>query len=663
MKTSDKKWIRIRIYLVAVFFILGLSANLFRAYQLQVLEREKLNTLAQSGYKDVVKLPPKRGTIYDRDQTILADSVEVGSIYANPRVIENKASVAGHLALSLGVSSQEILKILQKDSPFVGVKRKVSPDKIEQIKTKGLKGIGFTTESRRYYPQKDIAGQVLGFSGADNQGLEGIEKYYDDILKGPEETLVEMHDAVGKAFYISQPEGDGQDMKSVTLTIDKDIQYKAQEALAAQIKATNAAGGQCLIMDPKTGEILAMAVSPSFNPNIFNEFTSSDWKNRTITDCYEPGSTFKTFLVSAAIEERVITPESTFYCEAGQYKVGKHIIHDTHKLGTLSATDIVVESSNIGAVKIGQKLGYQTFYDYLKKFGFGVKAGIELKGERDGSVRSPERSVEIDRANAYFGHGVAVTSLQLATAISAIANGGNLMRPYLVKEIKDQSGNVVKTTEPLVVRRVISEETARKVTRIMEGVVSEKGTAVKATIPGFRVAGKTGTAQKIEANGTYSHSKYIAVFVGFLPADNPKMTILVMLDEPHGITYGGLVAAPVFSEVGKWSLNNLRIQPGSDVKNPEIVKQDKVEVKEPEKESNEVEDEAPAAEDEETGGVEIARVPDFSGQTMREVLKNGKAMGLSVVLDGTGRAITQYPLAGAPLEGVTSVTVTFQPSV
>jgi len=670
MKINDKKWIRIRIYLVAFFFIFGLSANLLRAYQLQVLERDKLNTLALSGIQAVVKLPPKRGTIYDREGHELAVSVEVGSIYANPRLIEDKKITAGHLALSLDDSNKNILTLLEKNSPFVWIKRRVSPEKINQIKSVGLKGLGFTTETRRYYPGKDIAGQLLGFAGDDNQGLEGIEKYYDDILKGPNETLIQKHDAVGKPFYISQPEGDGQNMRNLVLTINKDVQYKAQEALEAEIKQTNAKGGQCLIMDPNTGEILAMAVYPSFNPNIFNEFTSADWRNRLITDCYEPGSTIKSFLLSVALEKNIVTPNTTFNCENGAYYLGGHTIHDTHKHGVLSVSDIVTLSSNIGAIKIGQKVGYETFYKYLKNFGFGEKTGVDLLGERDGTIRTPQAAREIDKANAYFGHGMSVTSLQLVTAMSAIANGGKLMRPYLVKEITDQSGKVVKKNQPVMIRRVLSEETTQKVTKVLENVVSEKGTAEKATISGYRVAGKTGTPQKInEENGTYSHEKHLSIFVGFVPANNPKMVILVMIDEPKGTGYGGLVAAPVFSEVGKWSLNNMQIYPDPGLVTTKTVEEAKADLSVNKDLSNPVKKkvtEDTGLEDaalEDNGSEDPASVPDFSGQTIREVLKKGKALGLNVIIDGTGTAVMQSPEPGSSIQGVTSVKVTFKPSV
>jgi len=501
MKVEDKKWIRVRIYLVAIFFLCGLTTILLRALQLQVFERDRLDAIARAGYNDVVKLLPKRGTIYDREGHELAASVEVGSIYANPNLIEDKVKTAGQLALNLNVSQSSILSLLKKNSPFVWIERRLSPEKISQIKALGLNGVGFASESGRYYPGRDIAGHLLGFVGDDNQGLEGLEKRYDDILTGPQQVLVRMVDALGRPFFISNPDsGKNQDLYNLTLTIDKDIQYKAQQALEEAVEKAKGKSGQCLIMDPETGEILAMAVAPSFNPNIFKEYNPNQWRNRTITDCYEPGSAIKAFLLAAALEKNVVAPNTKFYCENGEYQVASHKIHEANlkKYGTLSVSDIIVLSSNIGAVKMGQELGYSEYYEYLKKFGFGDKTGIELIGERQGTVRSPEAIKLIDQSTIFYGQGISVTSLQLVNAMAAIANGGKLMRPYIVKAMTDESGRVVKEFQPQMIRRVLTEETTQKVTGILEGVVSERGTASLAAITGYRVAGKTGTAQKVD---------------------------------------------------------------------------------------------------------------------------------------------------------------------
>jgi cell division protein FtsI (penicillin-binding protein 3) len=647
MKVNDKKWIRIRIYLVAIFFLCGLTTILLRALQLQVFERERLDAIARAGYNDVVKLLPKRGTIYDREGHELAISVEVGSIYANPNLIKDKVKAAGQLALNLDVSQSSVLSLLKRNSPFVWIERRLSPEKIRQVKALGLKGVGFTSESRRYYPGRDIAGHLLGFVGSDNQGLEGLEKRYDEVLTGPQQILVQMVDALGRPFFISNPDsGNNQDLYNLTLTIDKDIQYKAQQALEEAVQKAKAKSGQCLIMDPETGEILAMAVTPSFNPNIFRDYSPSQWRNRTITDCYEPGSAIKAFLLAAALERNVVAPNTKFYCENGKYQVADRIIHDTKEYGTLSVSDIIILSSNIGALKIGQELGYSEYYEYLKKFGFGEKTGIELIGERRGTVRAPESANLVDQATIFYGQGISITSLQLVNAMAAIANGGKLMRPYVVKAMTDESGRVVKEFQPQMVRRVLSEETTKKVTAILEGVVSERGTAPLAAITGYRVAGKTGTPLKFNSlRKEYSHEDYSAVFVGFVPVKDPKLVILAMIDEPKGVVYGGTVAGPVFREVGKWALNSMRVNP--ELKLVETIKGLRPDNSESPNEPVLIEN--------------ANLLPDFRGQTMREVLKRGSDLGLNVLLDGTGMAVNQDPGPGSPLDGITSVKVSFRP--
>jgi len=650
MKVKEKKWIRIRIYLVAVFFLFVLSTILFRAVQLQVFESEKLKAIASSGYRTVVNLPPKRGTILDREGDELAISVEVGSIYANPRQVNDKTGVASQLALNLEMSSDRILSLLKKDRSFVWIKRKISPRKIDQIKSIGLKGVGFTKETKRFFPGREIAGHMLGIVGSDNQGLEGVEKKYDEILKGSGQSLVQMRDALGRSFFVSKPADVKRDVHNLVLTIDKDIQYKAQQALDRAVEKAKGKSGQCLIMDPETGEILAMATSPAFDPNLFRQHRPSQWRNRVVTDCYEPGSSMKVFLLAAALEMNIISPGTKFYCEEGEYRVGNTPIRDTKKHLTLSASDIVVLSSNIGAIKIGNELGYSRFYEYLNKFGFGQKTNIDLIGERKGSVRPPNRAREVDRANAFFGQGMTSTSLQLANAIAVIANGGRLMRPYVVKAIKDESGNTIKEYHPHLIRRVISPKTAKTVANILEGVVSDRGTAPLAFIEGYRAAGKTSTAQKVDpSTKKYSNKDYMAVFVGFAPVNNPRLVILVMVEEPRGVIYGGDVAGPVFKKVGKWALNRLNVQPRLKLANMESINHDKNKIK--------IKRDILSLKSMSDDNI----LPDFRGLTMREVLKNISALGLSVTLEGSGLAVNQTPGPGSSLKEITSVKVSFRP--
>lgn len=661
MKIKEKKWIRFRIYVVATFFLIGLATILARAFQLQILEKDRLETIARAGYIGTSNLPPTRGTIYDREGHELAISIKCGSIYAHPRQIKEKTKTSRQLSKILGERQDKLLKLLKSQRPFVWIKRRVAPDLARQVDALDLKGIGVIAETRRYYSGCEVAAHVIGFAGSDNQGLEGLERRYDGLLKGPELSLIHMQDAMGRPFTVSRPAVSKERVFDLILTIDKDIQYKAQESLRSALKRTEAKSGQCLVLKPDTGEILAMAVIPEFNPNVFSRYRPYEWRNRTITDCFEPGSTIKAFLLAACLEEFVVTPDTTFYCEQGKYKVGGHVIHDTHKYGMTSVSDIVVYSSNIGAVKLGRELGYPTFCEYLKKFGFGSKTGIDLLGERTGFIRPYEKAREIDQATLFFGQGMSVTSLQMAMAMASIANGGKLMRPYVVRKIVDQAGRVVEETSPKVIRRVLSEKTCGQVTRILEGVVGDEGTGKMAAISGFRVAGKTGTSQKVDTETKrYSRQNYVSTFVGFVPADQPKFVILVVIDEPKGSYYGGVVAAPVFREVGQWALNYLKVNPQTGMAGLNH------KAKEPRGESGKKQCPGPAnqivlklkAEDD---PAKTGVLPDFRGLGMRDVLKKGRSLGLKVVLEGTGMAIRQEPEPGSSLKKIDTVTVNFSP--
>lgn len=659
MKVKEKKWIRIRIYVVALFFVLGLGTILARAYQLQVVEDDYLKGIAEKGIFATITLPPDRGFIYDRAGNELAISIQVGSVFAHPSQVKQKPKTAAQLSKILHEPSRGILKKLNRKRSFVWIKRRISPAVTAQVSRLNLPGVGITTESRRYYPERDIAAHLIGFSGTDNQGLEGLERKYDRHLTGTPHKLVCMEDAFGRPFAIDKPVSSQETgVHHLTLTIDKEIQFKAQQALHSAVVRAEAKGGHCVVVDPETGEILAMAVVPKFNPNIFQKFRPHKWRNRAVTDCFEPGSTMKAFVLSAALEEGVVTPLTEFFCEEGKFKVGGRVVHDTHDHGTLTVADIVVRSSNIGAIKVGQKLGYKRFCDYLRKFGFGRKTGVDLLGERAGFIREATHARAIDQANLYFGQGMSATSLQLAMGMAAIANGGKLMRPYVVKSIVDESGQPVKETRPKVVGRVISVNTAKTVASILTGVVGEDGTAPKAAISGFSVAGKTGTAQKVDPKTkAYSKEKYVATFVGFTPAEDPELVILVVIDEPKGVAYGGLIAAPVFRKVGSWALNHLRVAPRRGLLANVNAAQQKQACGSPEAEAAVLRPEVKQIAQELREEV----LPDFTRMGMREVLKKGRALGVDVCLKGSGLAVRQRPGPGAPLSEVASVVVNFKP--
>ncbi len=645
MKVNEKKWIRFRIYLVASFFLAGFGTILTRAYHLQIQKNDYLDSRARKGYIGTTKLPAKRGTIYDREGRELALSVKVGSVFAHPNRIKNKAKAAKQLARILKKKRSSILKRIKTKKSFVWLERRIPPGRAQLVKAANLEGVGITNEIKRYYPGKESGAHLIGFVGNDNQGLEGIEKKYDSFLKGPQTGLVQMRDALGRSFSIDSPILSDHKMHNLVLTIDKDIQAKAQEALRSAVKKARAKAGNCVVMDPETGEILAMAVVPEFNPNDISKYRPNQWRNRSIADCFEPGSTIKAFLLSACLEERVLTPNTRVDCEQGKFKIGGRTIHDTKEYGILSVSDAIMISSNIGGVKMGQWLGYETFSDYLYKFGFGKRIGSDFLGERKGFIRQAEKTREIDQANLYFGQGMTGTTLQLASAMAVIANGGKLMHPYVVKAIVDESGQTVKETKPKMIRRTISKKTSKITARILERVVSEEGTAPAASIEGFKVAGKTGTSQKVDPRTRrYSWSKYVASFVGFVPVDNPKLVIAIAIDEPKGIHYGGLVSGPVFRELGKWSLNYLRI-------NPQIrLVKDRGDVKKSTNKPNQI-----------AIKVKEGTLPDFSGLGMREVLTKARALGLNVLIEGSGFAVKQTPGPGVALERANTLKVMFQP--
>jgi len=634
-----------------------------RTYQLQILESERLTVMAREGYMGMIKLPQKRGTIYDREGHELGVSAEAASIYAHPSNIGDKAEAAKRISVLLGKKPAEVRKLIEEDRPFVWLERRIGPDQANRVIESNLEGVGVLTETRRFYPGREIAAHLLGFVGIDNQGLEGLEKKYDSLLRGPEVGLLQIHDALARPFSITEQTLPAKGTHDLFLTIDKDIQYKAQQALKEAVARTGATAGHCLVVDAGTGQILAMAVVPEFDPNVFWQHQPHQWRNRTITDCFEPGSTIKAFLLAAALEDRSVSRSSKFDCEQGRYRIRDHVIHDTRKHGLLSVSEIIVHSSNIGAVKIGEKLGYKRFYEYLRKFGFGSKTGIDLLGEREGFIRPPEQAGPVDQATLFFGQGMTVTSVQMAMAMAAIANGGKLMRPYVAKLVTDESGRVVEEIRPRMVRRVISGETAKRVASLLEGVVSQDGTGVQAAIEGFRVAGKTGTAQKVDPETkSYSDERYMAAFFGFVPVDNPKLVIHVVIDEPKSSPYGSVVAAPVFREVGKWALNYLRIVPQRDT--PVMAgSQGSAVAMNPRGRNSQgsgtrgVPNHVPVIRSAGSSGV----LPDFSGLGMRRVCSEASALGLKVLLEGTGLAVKQDPKPGSPLREISVVRVCFKP--
>ncbi len=580
MKKPKEKWIRFRITTILVFFCLLAFILAGRAFQLQVLKRDQLCKLAERQYKNKIPLVPKRGTIYSKGYEELAVTVDVDSVYAEPEEVENPKLAAKRLAPVLSVSRKELEGRFSSSKSFVWLARKVSPSLIERVKSLDIQGIGFVKENRRFYPNAELASHVVGFSGMDGSGLGGIELAQDAQIKGKVEFVRAERDALGKRTL---PKDLGfEDYltgNSIVLTIDKTIQYTAEKELANAVRKSGAKGGTAIVMDPKTGEVLAMANYPQFNPNELSSYPQSALKNKAIVDTYEPGSTFKVFLLAAALEEGVVKPGDKFNCENGAMEFAGKVIHDTHKHGTLTVREIMKVSSNIGSVKIAAKLGKERYYDYLTSFGFGSPTGIELKGEGRGILRSMNTWSKLELANVSFGQGVSVTPLQLTTAFSAIANGGYLMKPYLIKDILDKDGKVIKRNQPQIVKKIISGETASKVTEMLRDAVAEGGTGTAAALAGYDVAGKTGTAQKVSGGRGYAGNKHVASFIGFVPAQSPELVVLVAIDEPEGIQYGGVVAAPAFKAIAETSLRYLNTpnKNGGEVPAGEVMKVAKAE--------------------------------------------------------------------------------------
>ncbi len=654
MKHSTR-WHNLRIKLIGVGFILAFGLIGYRALSLQVLDHELFEKRAQRQYQRIIQMPRQRGTIYDRNGQELALSMEVDSVYVEPHRIDDVPGTAKALARVLSLSQHRLQAKLNKERRFLWVKRQVSPRESESLRALKLKGVGFIKEHRRYYPNSQLGAQVIGFTGLDPKGLEGLELQYDSQMLGERGFLVVEKDGKGKSLGFGDQDASvqgGNPGNSLWLTIDKNLQYIAEKELAAGVRKAGAKAGTVVVLDPETGKVLAMASSPDYNPNSYRSSRPSQWRNRAICDAFEPGSTLKPFLVAAALNEGVVSPQQKIDCENGLYRVGGRKVRDTHRYGRLTVSDIIKLSSNIGSAKIGKKLERDRLYRYLRDFGFGARSGIDFPGESKGLLRRPEKWFEADLANISFGQGISVTALQLARATAAIANGGLLMEADLVEQIVDSEGSVVETRKPRTVHRVLPESVAHKVRDMMVRVVSEEGTGPLAQVPGFTVAGKTGTAQKVDpVTGGYSADKRVSSFVGFLPAEAPKLVILVVVDEPEGQTYGGLVAAPVFSRIAEQSLRHLGVSPTEPVRKsalPEIVFQDPFPTALPSMAKVRSEGDLPI-------------MPDCVGMSSRQVLQTMERAGLNIKLKGSGRVVEQNPAPHRAIQYGSEVWVRLAP--
>ena len=558
---------RSRRYVLLVLILAGFGAILFRLVNLQVLQAAELTARADRQHQKSVTLEGARGTVTDRHGKVLAMNVEVPSIFGVPSSLDSPATAARSLSPVLHIRREEIEKKLRLDKHFVWLARKVEPEQGRRLEQLSIDGIGMVMEGRRFYPKGPLLAHVLGFVGMDGIGLEGLERRYEPQLHGEKRLTILQRDALGRTVFPKdlreQVPATGH---ALTLTIDEVIQYIAEKELEEAVDHAHAKSGTIIVMDPQSGAILAMAVSPRFDPNAVASLTADRWRNRALTDTYEPGSTMKVVVAAAALEERVMMPGSMLFGENGRMAIANTTIHDHEKLGWMTFAQMIQKSSNIGAAKTGMLLGGQRLYRYLQAFGFGQRTDVDLPGEVAGLLKSPREWGRRSLASISMGQEVGVTPLQMVSAVSAIANDGVLMKPYVVAEVSDQKSQPVKEVLPQVKRRVVSPTTARMLTTILEGVVTN-GTGTKAAIPGFRVAGKTGTAQKVDPRtGTYSSALSIGSFVGFVPADAPRVAMIVIIDEPQGEAWGGVVAAPVFRRVGEQVLTYMGVPRDDQVK-------------------------------------------------------------------------------------------------
>lgn len=542
-----------------MIFLIILLLCVGRLFFIQFFRSDYLSSIAKKQHNQLVELAPRRGTIYDSNLRAQAFNLSLDSLFASPNSIKlaDKEIIIDKLNTILGVDRAYLKDRLGRKKSFIWLARKLTPDKSEKIKKLKLNGLGFIKETKRIYPNSYLASHIIGFSGMDNIGLEGVERDFDKYLKGTPGWAIFLRDARQKKLDVGEKMVLPVDGEDLVLTIDEVIQYIAERELDKAFKNFHAKGASIVVMDPHTGRILAMASRPTYDLNDSSSAGKDAMRNRVICDLFEPGSVFKIVTASAALEEKKVTEEDKFYCENGSYAVGGRVLHDHRPHGTLTFRQVIEESSNIGTVKVAMLLGPDALYRYVKAFGFGSKLGIDLSGEISGMISPPRLWSKTTITSVPMGQEVGVTALQLASAISVIANGGQLMKPYIIDSVRDNQGQVIKQNKPVLIRKVISIDTAMRIKKILTGVI-EEGTGKLAKVDGFSAAGKTGTAQKLEPNGAYSHNKFIASFIGFAPAEDPIITVVVTVDEPHPYYFGGVVAAPVFQKVANDAIRYLK---------------------------------------------------------------------------------------------------------
>ncbi len=637
--------LRTRVLILAALLAVAFGGLTGRLAWLQVVKRGELAQLAERQYSRTLVLHAQRGPIVDRQGTPLATSTPTESLFVQPRAVDDPVRVAARLAPLIGVPEPDVHAALTSARPFVWLRRKLPPAVAAEVRALREPGLGFLPEPLRLYPNRELAAHVVGFEGVDG-GLEGIERAFDAELAGTPGKALVGRDALGREVTAQQVLRAPRPGHGVMLTIDRTIQYIAEREIDAAYRRTGSKAAMAVVLEPRTGDVLAVAIRPTFNPNTFLAVPSKDyWRDRAITDPFEPGSTFKVIMAAAALEEGVVRPDDRIYGENGSITLARTTIHDWKKYGWLTFSEVLQKSSNVGSIKVGLALGRDRYYRYMSAFGFGATTGVGLPGESRGQLRDPGRWSALSLPTMSIGQEVSVTALQMVAAFGAVANGGTLMQPRLVRATFDAEGNEVRRFEPRAVRQVISSETARILTRILVKVV-EAGTGHNAAIPGYEVAGKTGTAQKLDpTTRRYSRAPGVLSFIGFAPADDPRFVMLVMLDEPKNEKWGSEAAAPIFSAIGREALRYLEVPP-RDTQPVQIV-------------TGSGEGRADGAM---PGLVRLVStappvdptgprvMPDLAGQTLRHALAALAPLEVAVEIEGQGQVVQQMPRPGQPLE-------------
>ncbi len=561
---------RFRCALVCCAFIALFSLFSFRLVYLQLLKHNEYTELAAEKHVYKQTIYAERGEIVDANGEVLAHNVPVETIVADATLLNNIEGATSLLSTALKMPASEVSEKLRAGRRYMIVKREV-PETVatalrDQLRAKNVRGIYFERDSARIYPNGSMLCHVIGFTDFEHRGIQGVESSMEQYLHGEDGYRCIEHNRAGQEIVLYRGlEHAPRDGYQVHLTVDLNLQNIVENEIDAAMKEYRPAKATIILMRPQTGEILAMANRPNFDLNLRATAKPEQMKNRAVIDMMEPGSTFKIVTAAAALNEHKVKPDTTIFCENGAWTYGGRVLHDHKQFGELTVRDILIKSSNIGAAKLAMSVGEEKFYEYIRRFGFGERTGIELPGEISGMVHSPQTWSKISITRIPMGHEIGVTPLQMTTAMAAIANGGKLVTPRIVKSITERSGKTVTTFSPTVLRQVISSQTATMIGSALRGVVSDRGTAAAAAVPGFIIAGKTGTAQKVDPKGGYEHGKYVVSFIGYLPADHPEFVGLVVLDDAHTanpeLNYGGLVAGPIFARVAEKAARYLDLEP------------------------------------------------------------------------------------------------------